>query len=1028
MKSGANCARTRKDHSIPAASILNPPKVGLPEYFRAHATTVCRILSAAMQRFYAVVLWLLLCAAACVGAAPATPSSYTRRVWQASDGLPEQTVQAFAQTPDGYLWIGTTGGLVRFDGAQFTVIDRQNTPALHENSVFCLTVARDGALWIGTEGGGLVRYAHGQFRSWTTREGLSNDFVRIIAEDANGVIWAGTDNGLLRLEGDHFVRVDGTSGIPALAVHAIYFDRVGRLWAGGSKLLWLAGDHVTEYTLRGEGSQNRVKSIIQTADGSMWVGTVSGLNRMAPGRSTFDQVGGITGTVRVLFQASDRVLWIGTIGQGAFEWDAGKLTQITAPASLPSNTVLNFFEDSEKNFWIGTQAGMVRLTRAQVSIVPLPKANDSDFGTIYEDRDGSFWIGSTLLFEMRNGVVTPRTLPGIADAHVRNVYRTRSGALWVGTDGDGVYRIVDGRTLHLTARDGLSNNFVRAMTQDRDGSVWVAADEGVNHIVDESTHTRIVTYQMRDGLAYFSTRALLEDRYGDLWIGTDRGLSHMHEGRFLSDAVTSALAQMKIWAIHEDSDGGIWFGTRNNGLYRYRDGRLAHFSADDGLAGNAVYQILEDRLGHLWMSGPNGISLLNRHELDAQAETFPRHLALTFYSTGDMVANIEIYGGTQSSGCITAGGDVWFPSNFGPIHILPAHHAPLPPPPLRIQSVLADGFIIPLTGPIVLRPSVSRLQFAFAPIRLRSQGSLRFCYRLDGFEKDWSIATQARTADYTNLPAGDYTFRVQTFELDNPASVSEASIALVKQPFFYRTWWFLALCMLLIALLTYGAYQYRVRHVRARFEAVLEERSRLAREMHDTVIQGCTGVSALLEALSMNGSKKEETTPSLMDFARVQLRTTIEEARDAIWNLHQTDGEADHLGEKLESMARQIGGEFQLPIAYSMHGNPFGISHPVAHDLLMVAREGIFNAALHGHPAHIDVTLTYRSRELILSLSDDGCGFDPQQAGTQNGHHFGLRGMRERIERSGGKFRLSSEAGNGVQIEIHLPRRGTAGK
>src|SRR5580692_11318456 len=181
-----------------------------------------------MQSIRTLVLGLLICAV-CAAARADDLAGYTRRVWQASDGLPEQTVQAFAQTPDGYLWIGTTGGLVRFDGVHFTVYDRQNTPALHENSIFCLTVARDGALWIGTEGGGLVRYAGGQFRSWSTRDGLSNDFVRKIAEDTHGAIWAGTDNGLLRLEGDRFVRADGTQNIPALAVHAVYFDREGRL-------------------------------------------------------------------------------------------------------------------------------------------------------------------------------------------------------------------------------------------------------------------------------------------------------------------------------------------------------------------------------------------------------------------------------------------------------------------------------------------------------------------------------------------------------------------------------------------------------------------------------------------------------------------------------------------------------------------------------------------------------------------------------------------------------------------------------
>jgi ligand-binding sensor domain-containing protein/signal transduction histidine kinase len=973
-----------------------------------------------MQKAHVFAIWLLIAASICAIAQTGALDGYTRHVWHASDGLPEQTVQAFAQTPDGYLWIGTTGGLVRFDGAHFTVFDRQNTPALGENSVFCLMVSRDGALWIGTEGGGLARLFKGQFRVWTTHEGLSNDFVRSVAEDAHGRIWAGTDNGLLRLEGDRFVRVDSTENVAPMAVHAIYLDRAGNLWAGGSRLIRVSGTTVTEFKMRGEVSQNRVKSIVQTQDGSIWVGTVSGLNRMKPGGRDFDRLHGIAATVRVLRETRDGSLWIGTIGQGAYKYTAGHLTQIVAPASLPSNTVLNFFEDSENNFWIGTQSGMVRLTQAQASVVPLPKANDSDFGTVYQDRDGSFWIGSTLLFRMKDGVVTPQDLPGINGVHIRNVYRDRSGALWAGTDGDGVYRIAEGRTTHLTTRDGLSNNFVRAMTQDRDGSMWVAADEGLNHILFENTGPRIVSYQMRDGLAYFSTRSLEEDHNGDLWIGTDRGVSHMHGGTFLHDAATDALAQMKVWAVHEDADGTLWFGTRDNGLFRYRDGRLEHFSAKDGLPGNEIYQILEDSSEHFWISGPNGIAQLNRHELDSQSETFPRHLALTFYPTADMAPGTEIYGGTQSSGCITATGDVWFPSNIGPIHILPMQHASLPPPPLHFQQVLADGRPASMIGPIELAPGNGRLEFDFAPIRLRSQDGLRFRFMLEGFEKDWSAATSIRSADYTNLPARRYRFRVQTYDLNNPVAVSEASIEVIQRPFFYRTWWFITACIALLALIVYAIYSYRVRHVRSRFEAVLEERSRLAREMHDTVIQGCTGVSALLEALSMNTPANGANT-GLMDVARLQLRTTINEAREAIWNLRQKS-DANGLGQKLESMTRQVGSELQVPVAWSIDGTPFPVTEPVAHDLLMVAREAVYNAILHGAPAHVNVTLRYRKRELILGLNDDGCGFDPQYVENGNSRHFGLKGMKERIERSGGRFRLISAPGNGVQIEVRVPR------
>ena len=979
-----------------------------------------------MQRVRGLATWLAIMAGLFGSAIHSRAQSgvlvgYTRHLWEASDGLPEQTVQAFAQTQDGYLWIGTSGGLVRFDGSHFTVYERQNTPSLRENSVFCLMVSRDGALWIGTEGGGLARYAGGVFRLWSTRDGLSNDFVRTLTEDAQGRIWAGTDNGLLRLDGDRFVRIDDTPRIPALAVHAIYQDRKGNLWVGGSKLLCIAGNSVTEYALRGEPSENRVKSITQTRDGTIWVGTVSGLNQKAVGARRFVPVNGITGTVRALRQTGDGALWIGMIGRGVFKLASGKLSQVTAPASLPSNTVLTFFEDDEKNFWIGTQAGMMRLTKSQLSIVPLPKANDSDFETIYRDHDGSFWIGSTLLFHMNNGELTPTVLPGLAGVHVRNVFRDRNGVLWVGTDGDGVFRIQGNDARHFTTSDGLSNNFVRAITQDHDGSIWINTDEGLNHVLESGKKTRIIMYQMRDGLAYFSTRDLLEDRNGDLWVGTDRGVSHMHAGRFVSDAATVALEQMKVWSIHEDTDGSLWFGTRNNGLFRFRDGKMAHFSASDGLAGNAIYQILGDNAGRLWISGPNGISLLNRYELDAQAYSFPRHLALTFYSTASIAANVEIYGDTKSSGCIAPSGDVWFPSNLGPIHISPSQRPPLAPPPLQIQRVLADGRPIDLKGPAKLRPGNSRLEFSFAPIRLSSQDELRFRSRLEGFDKDWNPTTAARTADYTNLPAGGYRFRVQTFELSNPDAVTETSIAIEQRPFFYRTWWFIELCAVIVGLVILLIYKYRVQQVRMRFEAVLEERNRLAREMHDTVIQGCTGVSALLEAASMNVAK-EDVSSGLMDFARLQLGTTINEAREAIWNLRKTS-DAASLGEKLESMTREVGNEFQIPVECSIDGSPFTVTEPVAHDLLMVAREAVYNSMLHGHPTRVSVALIYQRRELMLALNDDGCGFSPRQIENGNGRHFGLKGMRERVERSGGNFHLISSPGSGVQIEVRLPRR-----
>lgn len=317
-----------------------------------------RFTSEIRDAIYLIVIMCLLPVAA--GYAN-TPVDFTRKLWQMQDGLPEQTVQTFAQTKDRYLWIGTTGGLVRFDGARFTVFNSENTPDLKQNSIFALMASRDGSLWIGTEGGGVVRYQDNKFRNYGVKDGLGESFVRALYEDQHGVIWEGTDNGLLRLVGNKFQRIDGVHGVPFLTVHAITGDHLGGLWVGGSCLFRLDGDKVHEYHLSGTDSENQVKSIVETRDHAIWVGTVSGLQVMRPGAHAFERVQNIRGTVRVLRQTSDGSLWVGMIGRGILRKVGDGFSAFTAPDTLPTNTVLNLFEDDERNLWIGTQAGMLRL-------------------------------------------------------------------------------------------------------------------------------------------------------------------------------------------------------------------------------------------------------------------------------------------------------------------------------------------------------------------------------------------------------------------------------------------------------------------------------------------------------------------------------------------------------------------------------------------------------------------------------------------------------------------------------------------
>jgi len=963
----------------------------------------------------------LCCAALAVGSASNAPSltTYVERTWQVQDGLPEQTVQAFAQTKDRYLWIGTTGGLLRFDGARLNLYDRDNTAAFTENNVFNLMVASDDTLWIATEGGGLIRYKDGIFRSFSAKDGLINDFVRVVYQDRKGIIWVGTDNGLFRFSGDRLERVDNSNGIPALAVHALHEDSQGYLWVGGSKLLRLRENAAQEYRLQGEGSQTRVKSITQTQDGTIWVGTIGGLHQKMPSAETFSGVRDTHGTVRFLHITSDGTLWIGTIGHGIYKYRDHAFSQMTAPDDLPSNTALNLFEDVENNIWIGTQAGMVRLSKTPIQTIPLPDAADYDAETVYQDQNGDIWVAAANLFRFHLGKPEQIHFPGISGVRVRNVFRDRDGALWIGTEGGGVFRQSGTNLAHYMTKDGLVNNFVRVFVEGRDGSIWIATDEGVSRW----RGGKFTNYQMRDGLCYFSTRSMWEDRNADIWIGTDRGASHFHGDDFVKDEVTEALKDEKIWAIRDDSSGGLWFGTRTGGLYRWRNGELTHYTTAQGLASNSIYELLEDRAGNFWISGPNGISVIDRRELDATADNPAHPLSLTFYGISDGLETTQLYGAEKPGGVETSQGEVFFASNKGLVRVAANQTPPSDSVPVVIDEVLADGLKTSDGPNIFLEPDNSKVEFHYSVIQLRSQERVRFRYKLDGFDRSWTEASSRRVAYYTNLPPGRYRFRVAAFEMNNPQQISETSSEIVQEPHFYRTAWFLGSCMLATAALVWGGYKFRIRQVRMRFEAVLNERNRLAREMHDTLIQGCAGVSALLEAHRSLADTDRSDGDGLLSCAREQLRTSINEAREAVWDLRHADGSATTIGPILESMTQQVSHEFGVTVEYRIAGRPFDLDQSTAHELLMVVREALHNAIRHGQPTRVRVSIDFGKNAFRVQVEDDGRGFDPALVSVSSNGHYGLVGMRERAKRMGGTLVLKSQSGKGTDLTLHIPRK-----
>jgi len=515
-------------------------------------------------------------------------------------------------------------------------------------------------------------------------------------------------------------------------------------------------------------------------------------------------------------------------------------------------------------------------------------------------------------------------------------------------------------------------------------------------------------------------RSLLEDRDGAIWVGTERGLWIYRNGEQVHNVLTTALRNDKVWALHQDADGGTWIGTRGDGLYRYRDGQLSHFTTASGLTSDSIYSILEDKQNHFWLSTPSGVMLLSRGEFDVQAKNPGQPISLGYYAASEGNTSVQVFGGMQPAGAITRTGEVWFPTSLGFWRIHPGEIEHPLISNLKIDSVTIDGEPEALAGRLNLSANSNRVEIAYGPVLLSPQEGLRFRYKLGGFDPTWTYASsQQRLATYTNLPAGHYSFIVEAWQTDRPEHVIDASIEIVKRPYFYRTPWFLATCALAVAMFIFFVYQVRIQQINSRFNAVLAERTRMAREMHDTLIQGCVGVSAILEAALSNEVDDEESRLDMIELAATQIRATTDEARQEVVNLRGEERTPVDLNKALQHMAEWTGVKYGVEVSYHLLGKPFSVSQQATHELMMVARECVFNAILHGHAQEVEIEVAYQSDCLTLSVKDDGAGFDVSKVFSEE--HFGLRGMRERIQQLGGKFEIQSTPGRGTHVRAEIP-------
>jgi len=730
-------------------------------------------------------------------------TQYAHGSWHVADGLPQDNVMSIAQTPDGYLWLGTEEGLVRFDGLRFTIFDKSNTPEMKSTDIYALLVDGMGNLWIGTGGGGLLRMMGGKFVAFTTQNGLSNNSVLSLCEGQDHAIWIGTEGGgVNRFKDGKFNVYTAHTGLVDDSVYSIVAAKDGALWFGtGGGLSELKDGAFRNFSVEQGLPNNNVRALFEDRDGTLWVGTNGGgLSQFRGGHfKTFTTKDGLSSNaVFSVYRDKEGSLWIGTVGGGLNRWSNGKFTPYKTAPDNARQDVWAFFQDREGTLWICTGDGLSQLRDGQATTYSSVEGLSSDIVLpIYEDREGSLWMGTAGggLNRFRNGKFTTYTTrQGLSDSFVLSLSEDQAGALWLGTR-HGLDRMKDGKFTVYTTKDGLPNDIVLCTWPDRDGNLWFGTRSGLGRFQGG----KFTTFTTKDGLSNNYVTFIYQDHEGTLWVGTGGGgLNRYRDGTFTAFTTKDGLSSDMVTAIHEDENGTLWVGTSGGGLNRFSGSKFTSITMKDGLSDDKIFQILEDRKHNFWMSSNRGIFRVSEQQLKDFTDGKIRSIQSVAYGVSEGMKSRECNGGFQPAGWAARDGKLWFPTMNGAVVIDPANTSAAGlRPQVRVEAVLVDQQAFAPGEIIQVALGKGRLEFHYTGISLSAAKRVNFKYKLEGFDNEWVEAGDRRAAYYTNLPPGHYRFRVMAAGDDGKWNEAAAPCALYLAPHFYQTVWFYGLCALL---------------------------------------------------------------------------------------------------------------------------------------------------------------------------------------------------------------------------------------
>lgn len=979
----------------------------------------------------------LLAAALLMGASPQPPSpapppplpgpaGYSVDLWEVDDGLPQNSVISMIQTRDGYLWLGTWAGLVRFDGVRFTPVAED----LANNHILGLAEGPDGSVWIATGGGGVARWRNHVLTPFTTAEGLVDDDARAIVVAPDGRVWVGTTAGVSVID-DGVVKspVLATGVLPSPRITAMAVDGQGRVLIGTPRGLCTAvaldlscegGAAPREAGVAGIAVDGRGRVVLLTADSRLVEWTPStGERRPLCG----DPRCGVA-----------RASALGTLGHGTLVVGGAGDTVVIDPGGtavivggLPQG-IRTFHEDDEGSIWIGTEGrGLARLRPTRVVTYSTGEGLSAQVTTsIVEDAEGRIWAagrcGPATVFDGQAGF-EPAPREARSSCTVA-MLATRDGSLWLG-DGDlGLIRWKQGRATRLGREQGLRGGYVRVLFEDRHGALWIAEEGDHFHRWYEG---RLTTFGPQEGLRGSNVSAFAEGRDGRLFLGSNaHGLFAFDDGRF-RPVGSAALPTRLVSALYSDSRGDLWIGTANQGLYRMRsEDHFEHVGTAQGLPDPVVALMLEDGDANLWVSSSRGITRLLRREIDGIAPGGVAFADPLVLGKADGMRSLEgSGGGFDPSGLRARDGRLWF-STLDGIAVVDPNGLRLNtvPPPVLVEHVtLDDGHRVPVGAGLVRVPAGTQgIEIAYTAFSLIDPSRVRFRYRLAGFESEWHEAGARRSAFYTNLAPATYRFEVLAANNDGVWSRAAAVVQLVVEPLWWQRRPLQLVALALLLLLTAGgARATALRRTRAKIallereHALERERSRIARDLHDEIGSRLTYLTLLADASEPAGARE-----ALSDAARDTARTMDE----LVWSVNAANDTVEGLTAYAvrfaETHARAAGlrCRFTLP----RERDPRELTADVRRHLFLAFKEAVNNAVKHAAASEIRVGLHVGHDQLAIEVADDGRGIAQHAEGAAGN---GLRNMRERMEAVKGRFELETSPGVGTTVRLSVPLPGT---